>query len=233
MYRRILLKLSGEALQGSDHSGIDPVTLMRIIKEIKEVSQAPVQIGVVVGGGNFCRGRDLAIQGIERVTADYMGMLATVMNALAMRDLLEHVGVTAHVMSAISMKGVAEDFNRHRAIQYLEQGAVVIFAGGTGNPLVTTDSAASLRAIEINADLLVKGTNVDGVYSADPSKDSKATLYTRLTYDEALQQELQVMDLSAFYQCRDAKLPLRVFNINTHGALLRVARGEDEGTLLL
>jgi uridylate kinase len=232
VYQRILLKLSGEALLGNSSAGIDPEVLLRISSEIRDLAKTGIQTGIVIGGGNLCRGRDLAINGVERVTADSMGMLATVMNALAMRDMLEHLGIPTRVMSAISIRGIVEDFNRHKAMRSLAKGRVVIFAGGTGNPLVTTDSAASLRAVEIGADILLKGTNVDGVYSADPAHDKTATLYSRLTYDEALQRELRVMDISAFSQCKDAQLPIRVFNINKHGALLRIARGEEEGTLV-
>lgn len=231
MYQRILLKLSGEALQGSNSAGIDPDVLSRVSSEIRDLALLPVQLGIVVGGGNISRGRS-ALKGLHSITADHMGMLATVINALAMRDALENLGVSTRVMSAIAIPSMVESFNRDKAIRSLSKNRVVIFAGGTGNPLFTTDSAASLRAIEIGADILLKGTNVDGIYSADPAHDKTATLYTRLTYDEALQRELRVMDISAFSQCKDAKLPIRVFNLNKHGALLRIAQGEEEGTLV-
>jgi uridylate kinase len=231
MYQRILLKLSGEALQGENSAGIDPEILLRVASEIRDLVLLPVQLGIVIGGGNISRGRE-ALKGIHSITADYMGMLGTVINALALRDVLESLDIPARVMSAISIPGMVDTFNRDKAIRNLNKNRVVIFAGGTGNPLFTTDSAASLRAIEIGADVLLKGTNVDGVYSADPARDKTATMYTRLTYDEALQRELRVMDLCAFSQCKDARLPIRVFNINKQGALLRIARGTDEGTLV-
>ncbi len=231
MYRRILLKLSGEALQGANSAGIDPDVLLNISSEIRDLAKLPVQIGIVVGGGNVSRGRE-ALKGLHSITADYMGILGTVINALALREILESLGVPTRVMSAIAIPSMVESFNRDKAIRSLGKNRLVIFAGGTGNPLFTTDSAASLRAIEIGADVLLKGTNVDGIYSADPKHDKTATLYSRLTYDEALQRELRVMDISAFAQCRDAHLPIRVFNINKQGALLRIAQGADEGTLV-
>jgi uridylate kinase len=231
VYRRILLKLSGEALQGASSAGIDPDVLLNISSEIRDLAQLPVQLGIVVGGGNISRGRE-ALKGLHSITADHMGILGTVINALALREILESIGVPTRVMSAIAIPSMVESFNRDKAIRFLRKNRVVIFAGGTGNPLFTTDSAASLRAIEIGADVLLKGTNVDGIYSADPKCDKTATLYSRLTYDEALQRELRVMDISAFAQCRDAHLPIRVFNINKQGALLRIAQGADEGTLV-
>lgn len=231
MYQRILLKISGEALQGTKTAGIDPAVLLRVAEEIRDVAQSPVEVGIVIGGGNISRGRE-ALDGVEQITADHMGILGTIINALALRTVLESLGVPSRVMSAIPLPSMVETFNRDKAIRSLTKGRVVIFAGGTGNPLFTTDSAASLRAIEIGADVLLKGTNVDGVYSADPARDKTAKLYTQLTYDEALKRELRIMDISAFSQCKDAKLPIRVFNLNKHGALLRIARGEEEGTLV-
>jgi len=231
-YQRILLKLSGEALNGKSASGIDPDVLTRISQEILSVVKLGVQVGVVIGGGNLFRGAALSATGIDRVTADHMGMLATVMNALAMRDVLERMGIGTRVMSAIPMSGLVDHFDRRKAMHHLREGGVVFFAAGTGNPLVTTDSAASLRAIEIGADLLIKATNVDGIYDADPAKNPNAKRYQRLTYQEALDKELGVMDLAAFCQCRDYNMPIRVFNLNKQGALMRIVKGEDEGTLV-
>lgn len=230
IYRRILLKMSGEALMGKGPRAIDPQVLDRMALEVSHVYQLGVQIAIVIGGGNFFRGTALSEAGINRITGDYMGMLATLMNALALRDAFERSGLPVRILSAIAMSGVVDHFNRRKAIHHLQQGRVIIFAGGTGNPLVTTDSAASLRGVEIDADVVLKATNVDGVYSADPAKNPKATLYKHLTYQEALEKELAVMDLAAFCQCRDHNMPLRVFNINKPGALLRVIMGEEEGT---
>jgi uridylate kinase len=230
--RRILLKLSGEALLGSQDSGIDPGVLDRVGGEIREVCGLGVQIGVVIGGGNLFRGAGLARGGIDRATGDYMGMLATVMNALAMQDALERLGLQARVMSALTIHPVCEDYVRRRAIRHLEKGRVVLFAAGIGNPFFTTDSAASLRAIEIGADLLLKATKVDGVYSADPVTDPDATRFTRLGYQEILDRRLMVMDHTAIVLCRDHRIPLRVFDMTRPGGLLRIVRGEDLGTLV-
>lgn len=232
IYRRILLKMSGEALIGEGNAVIGPAVLDRIAKEIYEVHQLGVQIGVVLGGGNFFRGATLSQAGINRITADHMGMLGTLMNALALRDSLERSGLPTRVLSAISMSGIVDYFDRRKAIHHLQHGRIVIFAAGTGNPLVTTDSAASLRGIEINANVVFKATNVDGVYSADPEKDPTATLYRHLSYQEALEKELAVMDLAAFCQCRDHNMPLRIFNIHKPGALMRAVLSKDEGTLV-
>jgi uridylate kinase len=231
-YKRILLKLSGEALIGSAKFGIDPEILNRLAVEIKELVDLGVQIGIVIGGGNLFRGEALSKIGLDRITGDQMGMLATMMNALAMRDAFVRAEIDTRLMSAIPMSGIIDHYDRRKAINKLELGKVVIFAGGTGNPLVTTDSAASLRAIEIKADLLLKATQVEGIYSADPNKDPKATLYSEITYDEALKKELKVMDLTAFCQCRDQNLNLRVFNIHKVGALKRIILGANEGTLV-
>lgn len=230
LYHRILLKLSGEALSGGNGNGIDPKTVTRIANEIKEINLLGVQVGIVIGGGNIFRGTTLSALGLDRVTADQMGMLATVINALAMRDMLQAIDVPTRVMSAIPLSGLVDHYDRRKAINQLGMGRVVIFAAGTGNPLVTTDSAASLRGIEIKADVVLKATNVDGIYSNDPSKDPNAILYTALTYQQALEKELGVMDLAAFCQCRDYNMPLRVFNIEKQGALLRIVKGEQEGT---
>jgi uridylate kinase len=232
IYRRILLKLSGEALQGKSQLGIDPEVLNRLAQEISEVVELGVQVAVVIGGGNLFRGAALSKVGLNRITGDYMGMLATLMNALALRDAFERANMSTRILSAIPMSGVVDHYDRRKALHHLQQGRVIIFAGGTGNPLVTTDSAASLRGIEISADAILKATNVDGVYSADPLRDPKATLYKRLTYREAIEKELAVMDLAAFSQCRDHDVTLRVFNINKPNSLLRVITGEDEGTLV-
>lgn len=232
VYRRVLLKMSGEALMGKGSYSIDPSVLDRMAKDILRVHQLGVQVAIVIGGGNFFRGAALSEAGINRITGDYMGMLATMMNALALRDSFERLGLPVRVLSAIPMSGIADHFSRRKAIHHLAEGRVVIFSAGTGNPLVTTDSAASLRGIEIGADVVLKATNVDGVYSADPAKTPDAKLYTHLSYQEALEKELAVMDLAAFCQCRDYDMPLRIFNINKPDTLLRVIMGEDEGTLV-
>jgi uridylate kinase len=231
-YNRVLLKMSGEALTGGDPFGISPLVLGQLATELEALSKLNVQIGIVIGGGNMFRGATLASVGIDRVTADQMGMLATIMNALAIHDALEKKGLPTRIMSAMPLPGVVDSYDRMRAIRHLEKQRIVVFAAGTGNPLVTTDSAASLRAIEVKADVLLKATNVDGIYSADPIKDPKAKRYSQLTYDEALQKELAVMDLAAFCQCRDHDLTLRVFNFKKPGALVRIVKGEDEGTLV-
>jgi len=231
-YTRILLKLSGEALIGEQGGGIDAAIIQRLTLEIVELCNAGVQVGLVIGGGNFIRGAQTANQGLERTTGDYMGMLATVLNALAMQDALEHQGRPVRVMSALKINQVCEDYIRRRAIRHLEKGRVVIFAAGTGNPFFTTDTAASLRAIEINAELLIKATKVDGVYNADPMKDPTATRYERLTYDEALDQRLNVMDATALVLCRDHHMPLRVMNVFEPGAIMRLVMGEEIGSLI-
>lgn len=232
-YRRVLLKLSGEALMGDGNFGIDPQVVKNLAADIHVISQQHgVQLGIVVGGGNIFRGVSLTEIGINRVSGDYMGMLATVMNGIALQDALQKVGVPARVMSALTMDKVAETYDHRVAMRHLAAQRVVIFTAGTGNPFFTTDSAASLRAIEINADLLIKATKVDGVYSADPIKHPDAKRYPRLSYDTVLKQELGVMDLTAIVLCRDHGLPLRVLNMNKAGALLRAVRGEDEGTLV-
>lgn len=232
IFRRVLLKMSGEALMGKGPNTICPKVLDRLAREITEIYQLGVQIAIVVGGGNFFRGATLSAAGINRITGDYMGMLSTLINALALRDSFERSGLPVRILSAIPMSGVADHFHQRKAIHHLQQGRIVVFAAGTGNPLVTTDSAASLRGIEIEADVVLKATNVDGVYSDDPAKNPNATLYERLTYKEALEKELAVMDIAAFCQCRDQNMPLVVFNINKPGALLRVILGEKEGTIV-
>jgi len=232
VHRRILVKLSGEALMGSADYGIDAVFLKRLASEIVTVRERGVQVAVVIGGGNLFRGAGLSRAGMDRVTGDHMGMLATVMNSLALQDSLESFGVFARVMSAIRINEVCEDYIRRRAIRHLEKGRVTIFAAGTGNPFFTTDTAASLRAIEIGADLLIKATKVDGVYDSDPVGNPAAKRFDRLTYDRVLDGRLNVMDATAIVLCRDHDLPLRVFNLNEAGALVRVACGEDVGTLV-
>jgi len=231
-YQRILLKLSGEALMGTEEFGIDPKVLDRMALEIGQLVGIGVQVGLVIGGGNLFRGAALSAAGMDRVTGDHMGMLATVMNALAMRDALERSNIAAVVMSAISMLGVTEHYDRRKAMRHLSSGEVVIFAAGTGNPFFTTDSAACLRGIEVGAQIVLKATKVDGVYTGDPLKDPSAEKYSRLTYDEVLQRKLGVMDLTAICLCRDHRMPLRVFNMNKPGALLSVLLGDDEGTLI-
>ena len=231
-YRRILVKLSGEALMGNSDYGIDPLFLKRLAAEVAAVRENGAQIAVVIGGGNLFRGAGLARAGMDRVTADQMGMLATVMNSLALQDALEQIGVFARVMSAIRINEVCEDYIRRRAVRHLEKGRITIFAAGTGSPFFTTDTAASLRAIEIEADLLLKATKVDGVYDSDPMLNPSARRYDRLTYDQVLDGRLNVMDATAIVLCRDHHLPLRVFNLNEPDALVRVARGEEVGTLV-
>ena len=231
-YKRILLKLSGEALAGEAGFGIDPKVLERMAVEILQVTALGVQVGMVIGGGNLFRGALLNAAGMERVTGDHMGMLATVMNALAMRDSLERAKVPTRVMSAIQMSGVVEHYDRRAAIRYLDSGDIVIFSAGTGNPFFTTDSAACLRGIEIDADLVLKATKVDGVYSEDPKNNSKAKKFSQLTYDEVLEKRLGVMDLTAICLCRDHKMPIKVFNMYRPGALLDNITGNSSGTLI-
>ena len=232
-YKRILLKLSGEALMGGADYGIDPAVLKRLAAEIRDMREAGVEIGLVMGGGNIFRGEGLARSGMDRVTADHMGMLATIMNALALQDALERAGVRVRVMSGMSVNEVCEDYIRRRAVRHLEKGRVCIFAAGTGNPFFTTDTAASLRAIEIGAALLIKATKVDGVYSADPKKDSKATRYAHLTFDRILTDKLMVMDATAMVLCRDNNIPLRVYDMTRAGDLMRIVQGDRSvGTLV-
>jgi len=231
-YQRILLKLSGEALLGDEDYGIDPVIIGRIAGEIQEVLNTGVQIAIVIGGGNIFRGAGLAQSGIDRVTGDHMGMLATVMNSLALQDAMEKVGVDARVMSAISVHDVCEDYIRRRATRHLEKGRVVIIAGGTGNPFFTTDTAAALRAIEIGADIVLKATKVDGVFSADPNIVKDAQLFDTLNYDQVIEGKLGVMDANAIVLCRDQGMPIRVFNVFGSGNLMKIVKGEKVGTLV-
>ncbi|MEX0729998.1 MAG: UMP kinase [Aquisalimonadaceae bacterium] len=231
-YRRILLKLSGEGLMGSGEYGIEPAVIRRLAEEVREVRKLGVEVALVIGGGNIFRGAGLAAAGMDRVTADHMGMLATVMNALALQDALEHAGVFTRVMSAIKINQVCEDYIRRRALRHLEKGRVVVFAAGTGNPFFTTDSAASLRAIEINAEVVLKATKVDGVYSADPMTDPGAERYRRLTFDEVLERKLGVMDATAIVLCRDNNLPIQVFDMGRPGSLMDVVCGGDVGTIV-
>jgi uridylate kinase len=231
-YKRILLKLSGEQLMGDLGFGIDPAVLDKMALEIGQLVGIGVQVGLVIGGGNLFRGAELSAAGLDRVTGDHMGMLATVMNALAMRDALERSNISSNVMSAIPMSGVVEHYDRRRAIRLLENGEVVIFSAGTGNPFFTTDSAACLRGIEVEAELVLKATKVDGVYTADPMKDPSATKYDRLSYDTVLQDKLAVMDLTAICLCQDHGMPVRVFQMDKAGALLKIVVGENEGTLI-
>jgi uridylate kinase len=231
-YKRILLKLSGEALMGDDAFGINRATIVRMVEEVAEVTRLGVQVAVVIGGGNIFRGVAGGSVGMDRATADYMGMLATVMNSLALADTMDKAGLTARVMSAIAIEQVVEPYVRPKALQYLEEGKVVIFAAGTGNPFFTTDTAAALRGAEIGAQIVLKATKVDGVYTADPKKDANATRFASITFDEAMGRNLEVMDATAFALCRDQKLPVKVFSIFKSGALKRVVLGEDEGTLV-
>lgn len=232
-YKRILLKLSGEALMGDDAYGINRATITRIVNEIKEVVDLGVQVAVVIGGGNIFRGVAPAAEGMDRATADYMGMLATVMNAMALQDAMKNVGLNARVQSALSIEQVAEPYIRGKAIRYLEEGRVVIFGAGTGNPFFTTDTAAALRGMEMNAEIVIKATKVDGVYTDDPKTNPEAMRYKTISFDEAIIKNLKVMDATALTLCRDQKLPISVFSIFKQGALKRVVMGEDEGTKVL
>jgi len=231
-YKRVLLKLSGEALIGKADYGIDPDVLITLAKEIIEVQKAGAQIGLVIGGGNIFRGAGLQAAGMDRVTGDHMGMLATVMNALAMQDALERLGAYARTLSALKINEVCEDYIRRRAIRHLEKGRIVLLAAGTGNPFFTTDSAAALRAVEIGADLLLKATKVDGIYDSDPKKNKGAKRFDRLSYEEVLSRDLQVMDTAAFALCRDQKVPIRIYDMMQPFALMRILRGENIGTLV-
>ena len=231
-YKRILLKLSGEALTGQENFGIDPKILDQMALEVGQLVGIGVQVGLVVGGGNLFRGAALQAAGLDRVTGDHMGMLATVMNALALRDALQRSNISTQVMSAIPMSGVVDHYDRRKAIRALGNGDVVIFAAGTGNPFFTTDSSACLRGIEVDAEVVLKATKVDGVYSADPMKFPDAIRYDRLSYDEVLDKKLEVMDLTAICLCRDHNMPVRVFEMEKRGALLNIVRGGDEGTLI-
>ncbi len=231
-YKRVLIKLSGEALMGEDSYGINRAVIERIVAEIAEVVAMGVQVAVVIGGGNIFRGVAPAAAGMDRVTADYMGMLATVMNAMALQDAMKRQGLESRVQSALNLEQVAEPYIRGKALRYLDEGKVVIFGAGTGNPFFTTDTAAALRGVEMNAEVVIKATKVDGIYTADPKKDPTATRYTNLTFDEAISRNLQVMDATALTLCRDQKMPIIVFNIFKDGALKRVIRGQEEGTLV-
>ncbi len=231
-YKRILLKLSGEALMGDDSYGINRAVIERIVGEIGEVVAMGVQVAIVIGGGNIFRGVAPAAAGMDRATADYMGMLATVMNAMALSDAMKRQGLECRVQSALNLEQVAEPFIRGKALRYLEEGKVVIFGAGTGNPFFTTDTAAALRGVEMDAEVVIKATKVDGVYTADPKKDASATLYQSVTFDEAITKNLGVMDATALTLCRDQKLPIIVFSIFKLGALKRVVQGESEGTLV-
>ncbi|MEJ5227975.1 UMP kinase [Thermodesulfovibrio sp.] len=232
-YKRVLLKLSGEALMGEKGYGIDPNTLNYMAQEVKKAYEADAQIAVVIGGGNIFRGIEAAEQGMERATADYMGMLATVINALALQNALEKIGITTRVQSAIEMRELAEPYIRRKAIRHLEKGRVVIFAAGTGNPYFTTDTAAALRAIEIGADIILKGTKVDGIYSSDPMKDPKAKKFERLTYMDVIRNSLKVMDSTAITLCMDNNLPIVVFSIRKEDSLKKIILGEKIGSIVL
>ena len=231
-YKRVLLKLSGEALMGDDAFGINRATIERMVAEIKEVVETGVEMAVVIGGGNIFRGMAGGAAGMDRATADYMGMLARIMNALALQDAMKHAGLEARVQSALRIDQVVEPYIRPRAMRHLSEGKIVIFAAGTGNPFFTTDTAAALRGVEIGAEVVLKATKVDGIYSADPKKDPKATRYSDITFDEAISKNLGVMDATAFALCRDQKMPIKVFSIFKEGGLMRVIKGEDEGTLV-
>jgi len=231
-YKRVLLKLSGEALMGDDSYGINRAVIERIVAEVGEVVAMGVQVAVVIGGGNIFRGVAPAAAGMDRVTADYMGMLATVMNAMALQDAMKRLGLDSRVQSALNLEQVAEPYIRGKALRYLEEGKVVIFGAGTGNPFFTTDTAAALRGVEMNAEVVIKATKVDGIYTADPKKDKTATRYKNLSFDEAISRNLQVMDATALTLCRDQNMPIIVFNIFKDGALKRVILGQEEGTLV-
>ena len=233
IYKRILLKLSGEALMGNDSFGVNPETINKIVNEVKTAKSLGVEIAIVIGGGNIFRGVALGAAGMDRATADYMGMLATVMNALALQDAMKHAGMVSRVQSAINIDQVVEPYIRGKAIRYLEDEKIVIFAAGTGNPFFTTDTAAALRAMEINADIMIKATKVDGIYSEDPTKNTNAVIYKNVTFDEAIQKNLKIMDATAFTLCRDQKLPIAVFNIFKQDALQSILMGHDEGTKVI
>lgn len=232
LYRRVILKISGEALAGPQEFGIDFAVMHYVVEEVMLITKLGIEVGIVVGGGNFFRGLSLYDDGLNRVTGDQMGMMATMLNALAMRDIFTQHRVSSEVMSAIPLRGITDCYDRNKAMQHLREKRVLILAGGTGNPLVTTDFALSLRGIELEADLLLKATNVDGVYDSDPTKNVNAKRYQQLTYKEAIEKELAIMDLVAFCQCRDHNMKLRVFNLRKHSALLNIVLGEDEGTLV-
>jgi len=229
-YRRILLKLSGEALMGEDSYGINRHTIQSIVQQVKDIVDLDVQVAIVIGGGNIFRGVAPAAEGMDRATADYMGMLATVMNALALQDAMRHVGLVSRVQSALNIEQVAEPYIRGKAIRYLEEGRVVIFGAGTGNPFFTTDTAAALRGLEINAEIVIKATKVDGIYTDDPKTNPEAMRYQKISFDEAINKNLKVMDATALTLCRDQNMPISVFSIFKQGALQRVVCGEDEGT---
>ena len=231
-FRRVLLKLSGEALMGEDAFGINKGTIEAMVRDIGEVVKLGVELAIVIGGGNIFRGVALGASGMDRATADYMGMMATIMNAMALQDAMRRAGIEARVQSALNIEQVVEPYIRPKAMRYLEEGKVVIFAAGTGNPFFTTDTAAALRGAEMGAQIVLKATKVDGVYTADPKRDPAATRYSKLSFDEALARKLQIMDATAFALCRDQKLPIRVFSIVKPGALKRIVQGEDEGTLV-
>ncbi len=231
-YQRVLLKLSGEALMGEQQFGIEPAVTTQIAKDVLEIQQLGVQTAVVIGGGNLFRGLAASARGMDRATADYMGMLATVMNALALQDAMRHAGLASRALSALNIEQVIEPYIRGKAIRYLEEGKIVIFAAGTGNPFFTTDTAAALRGSEMAAEMVLKATKVDGVYTADPKRDPSAKRYSRISFDEAITRNLKVMDATALTLCRDQKLPINVFSIFKKGALRRVVVGEDEGTLV-
>jgi len=232
-YKRVLLKISGEALMGDDPVGINQHTISNIVQEIQEALDIKVQIGIVIGGGNIFRGVALGAAGMDRATADYMGMMATVMNALALQDAMKHAGIVARVQSALNIEQVVEPYIRGKAMRYLEEGKVVIFAAGTGNPFFTTDTAAALRGVEMNADIMIKATKVDGIYSEDPKKNPNAKRYEVISFDEAIQKDLKVMDATALTLCRDQQLPIAVFNIFKSGALKNILLGQNEGTLVM
>ena len=233
IYKRILLKLSGEALMGDDAFGVNPDTINKIVNEVKVAKSLGVEIAIVIGGGNIFRGVALGAAGMDRATADYMGMLATVMNALALQDAMKHADLVSRVQSAINIDQVVEPYIRGKAIRYLEDGKIVIFAAGTGNPFFTTDTDAALRAMEINADIMIKATKVDGIYSDDPTTNKEAVMYKEVTFDEAIQKNLKIMDATAFTLCRDQKLPIAVFNIFKKDALQNILMGHDEGTRVI
>lgn len=231
-YKRILLKFSGEALMGDGDFGLDAETLKNVVGQVKALRELGVEVGVVVGGGNIFRGAQIQDSGIQRTTGDHMGMMATVINALALRDVIESMGMKSQVLSAMSIEGVSTGFNANTVKKQLADGEVLVFAAGTGSPFFTTDTAAALRGIEIDAEIVLKATKVDGIYTADPVKDPSATRYQTLSYDEVIQKNLQVMDMTAFVLCRDHNMPIRVFDMFKDNAVIRIVQGEDEGTLV-